>query len=157
MGCKHLGRRDDGKTCEGGILLLVGADPARRRTIDRLSDVDPVRRKNPVTQKDKHTVRVKPVCHPLNPLQTDSVLPSRQGRFIGQAYLGQDEPEGRGNMVAHVGDTAIKAGGRVQNHGHKIWRKFDVDIIEIQHVADGPGSCILNLLHRRLRQTCDLA
>ena len=40
-------------------------------------------------------------------------------------------------MVAHVGDAAIEAGRRIQHHRHQIRGEFDVNFVEIQHIADG--------------------
>ena len=40
-------------------------------------------------------------------------------------------------MVAHVGNAAVEPGGGIQHHGYQILREFDVNLVEIKHIADG--------------------
>ena len=41
-------------------------------------------------------------------------------------------------MVAHVGNPRIKTRRGVKHHGDQVRREFDVDVVEVQHVAKGP-------------------
>ena len=38
-------------------------------------------------------------------------------------------------MIAHIGDARVQSGARIQHHRHQIRRKFDVDIIQVQHIT----------------------
>ena len=42
-------------------------------------------------------------------------------------------------MAAHIGDPRLKPGGRVKGHGNQVRRKFDMDLVKVQKIAEGFG------------------
>ena len=89
----------------GGFILRTAAEGAGDGGVEFLFEAAVQR-----AAVEGDEVRALPAGH-VDDLQ---VLAGLQGAFIGQPDLGQDQAVGRRDMVAHVGDATVEAGGRVQ-------------------------------------------
>ena len=153
MGGEHLGRRHRGAALQRHVLLRIRRHPAGGRTVDRLLHVVARRQRDRTAGEDReHPVGLQDVAGLLDPLDAHDIGAGRQARIVGQADLRQDQTENRGDMSAHVGDSRVEPGGRVEHHGHEVGRELDMDVVEIEHVAHPVPRGILGF--RRLFHLC---
>lgn len=134
---QNLGGGDDGHPGERRAVLCLRGDPARRRAIDRLADVTPLRQGLRVVRDQReHAVRVQHAARHLDAMHENDIDTGPQRRGVGEPDLGQDEPVAGRHMATHIGDANVEPGARVEHHIHEVRRELDVDLIYIQHIPD---------------------
>ena len=135
---QNLGRGHDGDAGKRGLFAVARMDPARRRTIDGFGHISPTReRRRAIRHQRHHHVGMQHATGLFDALDPDDIGADRQGRFVGQPDIGQDQAETGGDMIAHVGDPRIQTGARIKRHVDQIGGEFHVQIIKIENVADG--------------------
>ena len=128
--------RDHGQAFEGGAFLIPDVDPARRGAINRFVRIRAARQGGGVFRdQGEDLVGIELRARLLHPLDTQHICSDRQRRIVRQPYLGQDQAIDGGHMRAHVCDARVQPGARIKNHVHEVWRKFHVDVVNLENLA----------------------